>query len=425
MATVSYPYPRLLLYALIAGILCGLVSTAFYLVLKLGFALLWGTDPSKVSITNWAHLYPYIPFVTAFGGLLVGLSVKCFGATGGVADAVAELHRHGRLSDRFLPGMALASGLSLLFGSSAGPESPMIDINGGLGSWLAARLNLPADATRILTLCGMAAGMGAFFESPLGATLFVLEVPHRRSVEFYEAIIPALISAAAGFTLFRVITGTTIGGSYTFPAYHRLHPEDIGFAIFIGIIGAAVGTLFVFLDRQIQRWLAPYRQYPLILIVGVGFLIGLIALIHPITLFYGERQIEEIIEVVDRYSIGILLSVAFFKLITLSLCVRGGFRGGVIFPLFFVGACVGMAVHQALPNTPLTVALVCMMSATTVVVTKTPLGLAVILTIISHTTMLPLITMATLTSYLLTFPIAWIPSQRSRTATAVTDATDP
>ncbi|BCX12145.1 MAG: chloride channel [Thermosynechococcus sp.] len=414
MARASCPYPRLLLYALIIGLLGGCVATAFYLGLKLGFALLWGTDPSQVSIGTWAHLYPYIPLVTAFGGLLVGLSVKFCGAKGGLAEAIAELHHGGRLSYRFLPGMALASGLSLLFGSSAGPESPMIDINGGLGTWLAARLNLSPDSTRILTLCGMAAGMSVFFESPLGATLFVLELPHRRSLEFYEAILPALISAVAGFTLFRVITGTTIGGIYRFPTYDSLRPEDIGFAVLIGIIGAAVGTLFVFLDRQIERWLTPYRQYPLVLIVAVGFLIGLIALIHPITLFYGERQIEQVIQVVNRYSISILLSVAFFKLLALSLCLQGGFRGGVVFPLFFVGACVGMAVHQALPNTPLSVALAGMMAAITVVVTKTPLGLAVILTVISHTAVLPLITIATLSSYLLTLPIAWIPSQRSR-----------
>ncbi|MFN4195892.1 MAG: hypothetical protein ACK4HM_08730 [Thermosynechococcus sp.] len=36
--------------------------------------------------------------------------------------------------------------------------------------------------------------------------------------------------------------------------------------------------------------------------------------------------------------------------------------------------------------------------------------------VISHTGMLPLITIATLTSYLLTLPIACIPSQRSRDA---------
>nr|WP_297048120.1 chloride channel protein [Thermosynechococcus sp. M98_K2018_005] len=97
-------------------------------------------------------------------------------------------------------------------------------------------------------------------------------------------------------------------------------------------------------------------------------------------------------------------------MVALSLCLRGG----VVFALFFVGAGVGMALHEALPNTPLSVALAGMMAAITVVVTKTPLGLAVILTVISHRAILPLMTIATLTSYLLTLPIAWIPSQRSR-----------
>ncbi|HIK24579.1 MAG TPA: hypothetical protein IGP91_01625 [Thermosynechococcus sp. M46_R2017_013] len=47
----------------------------------------------------------------------------------------------------------------------------------------------------------------------------------------------------------------------------------------------------------------------------------------------------------------------------------------------------------------LNVSLAGMMGAITVVVTKTPLELAVILTVISHTAMLPLITIATVTSY--------------------------
>lgn len=57
-----------------------------------------GTDPSNVSIGSWEYLdkYSYTPLVTTFGGWWVGLSVKFFGATGGLADAIAELHCQGR-----------------------------------------------------------------------------------------------------------------------------------------------------------------------------------------------------------------------------------------------------------------------------------------------------------------------------------------
>jgi len=412
MARLSYP--RLLFYALLVGILGGIVSTTFYQVLKLGFALLWGTEPNLVTIGTWAHLYPYIPLITATGGLLVGLSVKFLGATGGLADAVAELHRDGKLSYRYLPGMALASWLSLLFGSSAGPESPIIDISGGLASWFATRLQVSANVARILTLCGMAAGMGVFFSAPLGAALFVLEVPHRRSLEFYEAIIPTLISAFCGFTIFRVITGTSIGGIYRLPAYDALRPEDIGISLALGLLGAAVGVFFILVHRLLGHWLAPYKQHPLLLIVGVGLVIGLIALLHPITLFYGERQIEQVIRIGTHYSPQILVTAAVFKVFALSLCLHGGFRGGVVFPLLFVGSCMGMAAHQVFPAIPVSVALVTTMAAVTVAVTKTPLSLVVILAVISHTAMLPLITTATLASYLCTLPIAWIPSQQSR-----------
>ncbi len=414
MTCLDLPYPRLLLYALLVGIMGGLVSTAFYQILALGFVLFWGTEPNLVSISTWAHLYPYIPLITATGGLLVGLSVKFFGATGGLADAVAELHPDGKLSYRYLPGMALASWLSLLFGSSAGPESPIIDINGGLASWIATRLRVSPSVARILTLCGMAAGMGVFFSAPLGAALFVLEVPHRRSLEFYEAIIPTLIAAFCGFTIFRVSTGTSIGGIYRLPTYDALRPEDIGIAIAIGLLGGAVGVLFILVHRLLGQWLRPFQGHSLLLIVAVGLLIGLIALIHPITLFYGERQIEQVIQMGTRDSPYILVKATFFKILALSLCLHGGFRGGVVFPLLFVGSCVGMAVHQWWLGIPVSVALVTAMAGVMVAATKTPLSLVMILAVISHTAMLPLITTAALASHLCTLGIAWIPSQQSR-----------
>ena len=44
----------------------------------------------------------------------------------------------------------------------------------------------------MLTITGMAAGFTVLFGAPLGAALFALEILHRRGLEYYEALMPAL-----------------------------------------------------------------------------------------------------------------------------------------------------------------------------------------------------------------------------------------
>lgn len=109
-----------------------------------------------------------------------------------------------------------------------------------------------------------------------------------------------------------------------------------------------------------------------------------------------------------------LLLTAIAKMFTVSLCLQTGFRGGFIFPLFFIGATVGMAVHLLLPQIPATVSMVCIMASLTVAIMKTPISIALILTVISDTDLIPIITVSAMTSFLLTSRLRMITTQRSR-----------
>jgi H+/Cl- antiporter ClcA len=248
----------------------------------------------------------------------------------------------------------------------------------------------------------------------LGAALFVLEIPHRRGLEFFEAIIPTLTSAVLGFVVFRYLTGVTFGGIYDFPPYAQLRPEDIASAVLLGVIGAGIGLLFLGIDYGIKWLLQPLRQRPLLLITlgGLGF--GVIAAFFPITLFYGEAQIQDIMDTGSRYSPWLLFGIAVIKMVALSLSLESGFKGGVVFPIFFVGACVGMGIHQLLPGIPVSVALVCMMAATGVAIVNAPMSMIMILSTISHTSITPLITTAALTSFILTEQFTFVPTQQCR-----------
>lgn len=406
-------YPQLILYAASIGIVVGFLATAYYVALQFGLELIWHALPRLIEPTS-TTFRSYVWILTTIGGFLVGLTVHYLGAPSGINTAIDEIHNVGRIDYRQTPGMIVASLLSLIFGSSAGPETPLVDINGSFGSWLGNRLRLSIATTRVLTFCGMSAALGAFFGSPLGSALLALELPHRWGLEYYEALIPALVSALLGFAVFRVNTGLTIGGLYTFPLYAELKSEHLLFAALLGVIGAAVAVTFILLFRSVGRLTQPLTHHPILLTTLGGLGIGLMATVLPLTLFYGETQIQTIINLGSRLGVGLLLLICLGKMLTVSLCLQTGFRGGFIFPLFFIGATAGMAVSLVIPQIPPTVGMVCTMAAVTVAVIKTPVSIVLILTVISHTEMIPVITIATIVSFFLSSRVSLIPAQRHR-----------
>ena len=171
--------------------------------------------------------------------------------------------------------------------------------------------------------------------------LFALEIPHRRGLEYYEALIPAVLSAILSFFVFRFNTGLTIGGMYHFPAVPPLSLLNLGQGALLGAVGALTALLFVLIFRVVGylvKSLAsplPWRiEHHTILLATVGGLsIGLIALVIPQTLFFGEKEITTIIETGSTLGIQMLLLIAVAKMLAVGCTLHSGFRGGFIFRL--------------------------------------------------------------------------------------------
>ncbi len=414
MAISPLSFKQLLLYAACLGVAIGGVSALYYFALQFILWLVWTWLPNTIRPNSAKDFQSFAWVLTAIGGLLVGLVVQRLGAPEGLNEAIDEIHQEGRIRYHTTPGMVVSSLLSLGFGSSAGPEAPLVDIHGGIGSWLADRLKLSQTDSRTLTFCGMSAALGAFFGSPLGSALLALELPHSFGMEYYEALVPVIVAAIAGFVVFRSITGLTIGGLYQFPDYGELQFHHLFYAVLLGVIGAAIALLFIVIFRATDRLVQPLRHRPILLNTLGGFVIGAIAFFLPLTLFYGEQQIQTIIDTGTQIGIGLLLLTAIGKMVTLSLSIHSGFRGGVIFPIFFIGAAVGMAMNVLIPDIPSTIAMICTMAAITVALIKAPVSIALILTVISDADLIPMITIASITSFILTMPINLFSNQRPR-----------
>ncbi len=413
-------YQQIILCSAVIGIAGGLVATAYYYALEGSLHLVWHTIPEflepyfPASIPAWNYVW----IATTIGGFLVGLTLYLMGLPGEVAFVVDKVHSPGKIDLRQTPAMIVASLVSITAGGSAGPEAPLVQINGSFGSWLGEKLKLTITTSRVLTLCGMSAALGAFFGAPLGGALFALELPHRRGLEYYEAIIPAVLSAILSFFVFRFNTGLTIGGMYHFATIPQLSLMDLGQGALLGALGALTALLFILIFRGIGHLSEYIAHRPIVLATLGGLSIGLIALAFPQTLFFGEKEISTILETGSTFGIAILLAIALAKMLAISCTLHSGFRGGFIFPLFYIGAAVGLAVSLGFPQIHPTIGMICMMAAVNVAITKTPVSTTVILSVLSDTAMVPVIVIASFVSFILTTQVCLIKTQRSRTTLA-------
>ncbi len=416
-------YAQTMLAAAAIGIVGGIVATTYYLVLEGFMHLVWHTLPERLApfFTESFPATNYVWIAASVGGLLVGLTLYLMGLPGEVSFVVEKVHDPGRIDIKQTPAMVVASLFSIVAGGSAGPEAPLVQVNGSIGGWMAQRLGLTLRTTRIFTFCGMAAALGAFFGAPLGGALFALEIPHRRGLEYYEALIPATLAAILSFVVFRLTTGLSIGGMYHFTSIPALTLINLAEGAVLGAIGAAVAALFVLVFRTVG-WLTRPLEHRTILLATLGGLsIGLIALVFPQTLFFGEREIETIIETGSTFGVTMLLLIGLAKMLAISCTLHSGFRGGFIFPLFYIGAAVGLAIALGFPQVNPTIGMVCMMAAVNVAITKTPISTTVILSVLSDTAMVPVIVIASLTSFLLTINLSMIKTQRARPLPGVGD----
>lgn len=388
-------------WAVLAGLLGGGCAAAFMAALHLAEKILAPEHHSP-----WVHVG-----VMAGAGLGVALLSWWFGAPGNVELLVDNIHTMGGRVRRgewksLLP-MAL---LCVASGGALGPEAPLVQTTGTLGTALARRLHLSKHDRRILTITGMAAGFTALFGAPLGGAVFALEILHRRGMEYYEALLPALIGSLCGYLVYALATGVGLEPAWHFPPVDALTPMDFLLAAGAGVAGAALAFGFEHLVKLLQ---AAFAKIPAFIrpILG-GALLGLLGVITPFALTFGEEQIGEVVAAHPLVSAMLLAAAA--KFVASALSVACGWRGGFIIPLFFMGSALAMALHAAFPDIHATVLVAAMMAAASTGVTKTPLGSTLVVARMGGITLLPTTLLAALVSLLLSSGSALIHSQRER-----------
>jgi H+/Cl- antiporter ClcA len=394
---------RQLVLASVVGVAGGLVGAAYLAMLHLLQHGLW---PGRRAATTQL-------IVLVSVGLTVALLTRLLGNPGDVELLVDNIHVLGGAEDaRDLRALIPVSLLCIASGGAMGPEAPLVQTTGTLGSWLARRWRMSVDDTRVLTITGMAAGFTVLFAAPLGSAIFALEILHRRGLEYYEALLPAVIGSVFGYVVYVGMTSAGLEPVWRFPSAGRLHGADLAWAVACGAAGAVVAVAFTYLARLSQwcvRRMPPFSRP----VVG-GLALGLLALWSPYALTFGEAQVDPLL---IRHGAEAVFAVALLaKLAGTTVTLSCGWRGGFIIPLFFMGIALGRLGHVAVSGTSEVVLMTTLMAAINVGVTKTPFGTTLVVSEMAGLRVLPTVLIGSVVALLLTSSVGLIQSQRAREA---------
>jgi hypothetical protein len=133
----------------------------------------------------------------------------------------------------------MASGLSL------GPELPLVLASGMVGSYFGLITEQSVLSARVMNLTAGSAAIGGFFGFPMAGALFVLELPHRMGLQYFEALSPATISSIIAVLVNRIVTGNDVTGYFKYPFLSASLPSHIFYiAILYGLVGSVVGIFY-------------------------------------------------------------------------------------------------------------------------------------------------------------------------------------
>jgi len=356
----------------------------------------------------YAHL-----LVMGAVGIAVGGLRALLGSPGDVDLLVDNVHVLGeeRATVRQLRSLIPISLLCISSGGGAGPEAPLVQTTGTTARWIAERLRVAPIDRRILTIAGMASAFTVLFGAPIGAALFALEILHRRGLQYYEALLPAVVSALIGYGVYVGASGLGLTPVWHLGTPADPVPLDLVWALLAGVAGAAVALIFTTSVETCARLVAPVPENwrP---VIG-GFALGGLALLSPYALTYGKAQIDPLLATTAAPASFFALA-ALAKLGGTTVTVACGWRGGFIIPLFFMGAALARAFHVMVPSANEAVVACALMAAINTGVTKTPLGSSLVVAKMVGLALVPSTAVAAVLALLLTHRSGLVATQRDR-----------
>ncbi|MBR9726615.1 chloride channel protein [Shewanella intestini] len=222
---------------------------------------------------------------------------------------------------------------ALISNFSVGKEGPAIHLGAVTASVLAEKFQLPDNSVRIMCASGIAAGIAATFNAPLAAVLFVFEVIVREYKIHY--FFPIMLSAICG----ALSSQLAFGNVHEYDLINVIHiPLDHYPILLLG--GVALGVAAATFNFSLLKVTAKSQKWPLYQrLLLAGMITTLVGLFIPQALGSGDLAIHEAIS--ENPSVWFLIMLLGAKTIATIAAIGLGIPGGLIGPLYGIGAVLG------------------------------------------------------------------------------------
>jgi H+/Cl- antiporter ClcA len=405
------PYLRLMALVVLMGIISAVVTFVFMYLVHQGTRLVWEQTALALGIDT--RLFTIL--TCTFGGLLVGLMVKVFGDHSGIfSEVMREFGKTGRFDYRNAPGIVATAFVSLISGASLGPEAPLADACGGIGTLVSDKLKLDEQETRTVGYSGVSGMLAAFITNPFGGALLGMESAQGgvtgRSTYFW-LLFPSLLASAVSTVVFVLLSGVFFETLYKFPEYTPKLAHII-YAVPLGLIGAVAGIVFMVFLQSLQKFFQRMKGHVVLRGLAGGLVMGIIGALLPLTLFSGEEQTGELIANAAEIGVVMLIVLAVVKLFATSVLLSTGWKGGYIFPIMFAGVALGMALDLIFPGIPVAVCVAATVAGALVAALRAPLFAALFTMVLVQKETAAVVAVAIVVGALLTALIAMITARR-------------
>lgn len=327
------------------GIVIGAVVTLFLRILIVG-------EQNRATLPfPYYYLLPIALFLTVF--LIRTFAPNAEGH--GTEKVIEAVHKkHGKIDVAVIPVKLFATVMTLFAGGSVGKEGPGAQIGAGSASLLSDILGFSKEDRKKLVICGISAGFASVFGTPIAGAIFGVEVLII-GVILYDVLLPSFIAGFAAFT-----TAQFLGIEYTYFDIHFFQTVTLDLPLILKVVAAGiffgiVSDLIVTAMNMTHRFIKKLSLHPyLVALLGGAVLVLL-------TLIFGERYlglglgtIKDVLTPHPYIPADVPWYAFILKTVFTSITLGVGGSGGIITPLFYIGATSGMAFAQVIGDSHIT-----------------------------------------------------------------------
>lgn len=375
------------------GIIVGISTSIFLKLLDEGIGF----------TSSFQYYYLFLPVALFLSILLVNYLAPEAGGHGTEKVIEAVHKRSGKINPLVVPVKLVATIITIAVGGSVGKEGPCAQIGAGICSAISDLFRFDEADRKKLVICGISAGFATVFGTPIAGAIFGVEVLFVGGL-LYEVLLPSFV---AGIVSYQV--SSALGITYLHlplrivPQFSALFFIKICLSgLFFGLSSLMLIEILHFFEGAVNRvtiW-KPLR----------GVIGGLILIF--LSLIFSTRYLGLGLETIKGTLEGAIVPAGAFllKIFFTSITLAFGGSGGIITPIFFIGATAGNLFGRLFGLDPAVfsaIGMVCLLAGAT----NTPISASIMAVELFGPALTPYAALACIISFLMTGHRSVYPSQ--------------